>query len=107
MGCPQNVRIDDAFTFTVTTHVAATGALTDADAVPAYRIYEDETGTAILTGNMAKLDGQLDNLSGREQVLLRSAAPVSGTDDPVQNQHGGSIRKKIDQLGCEVRVRSI
>jgi hypothetical protein len=33
-----------------------TGVLTDADAAPAYRIYEDETATPILTGNMAKLD---------------------------------------------------
>ncbi len=30
--------------------------LTDADAVPSYRVYEDETAVPILTGNMAKLD---------------------------------------------------
>lgn len=48
-------KINDSVTFTVVTH-AATGALTDADAVPSYRVYEDETSTAILSGNMAKLD---------------------------------------------------
>lgn len=56
MGCPAEVEIGDNLVFTVTTHLASSGALTDADAVPAYRVYEDETGTAILTGNMAKLD---------------------------------------------------
>ena len=56
MGCPSEVEIGDNLVFSVTTHRFDTGVLTDADAVPSYRIYEDETGTAILTGNMAKLD---------------------------------------------------
>ena len=42
--------------FSVTTHDPDTGVLTDADSVPTYRIYEQETGTAILSGSMAKLD---------------------------------------------------
>lgn len=49
-------KIDDFLTFYVNTHTAATGAATDADAVPPYRIYEDETGAAIANGNMALLD---------------------------------------------------
>ncbi len=48
--------IDDYVTFAVNTHDPTSGAEIDADAVPSYRIYEDETGTPILTGNMAKLD---------------------------------------------------
>ena len=56
MGCPTEVEIGDNLVFSITTHDPDTGVLTDADAVPPYRIYEDETGTAILTGNMAKLD---------------------------------------------------
>jgi hypothetical protein len=56
MGCPSEVYVGDNFTFSVTTHDPDTGVLTDADAVPTYRIYEDDTGTAILNGNMAKLD---------------------------------------------------
>jgi phenylacetate-coenzyme A ligase PaaK-like adenylate-forming protein len=55
MGCPSEVEIGDNLVFSVTTH-AATGELTDADSVPAYRVYEDETATPILTGSMAKLD---------------------------------------------------
>jgi len=56
MGCPSQVELDDNLVFSVTTHDASTGILTDADAPPEYRIYEDETATAILTGSMAKLD---------------------------------------------------
>ncbi len=42
--------------FSITSHDPDTGVLTDADAVPSYRIYEDETAAAILNGDMAKLD---------------------------------------------------
>jgi hypothetical protein len=56
MGCPSVVDLGNNLTFTVTTHDPDTGVLTDADAVPDYRVYEDETATAILTGSMAKLD---------------------------------------------------
>ena len=42
--------------FSICTHDPDTGVLTDTDAPPAYRIYEDETATAILTGTMDKLD---------------------------------------------------
>jgi hypothetical protein len=66
-------KIDDALTFPAITHDFATGALTDADAVPAYRVYEDETGTAILTGNMAKLDDASTTGFYSEQITLSAA----------------------------------
>jgi hypothetical protein len=56
MGCPAECQIGDNLVFSITTHAYDTGVLTDASAAPAYRVYEDETGTAILTGTMAKLD---------------------------------------------------
>jgi hypothetical protein len=56
MGCPTECFIGDNLVFSVGTHNVATGAVTDADAVPTYRLYEDETATPILTGSMAKLD---------------------------------------------------
>jgi len=56
MGCPAEVTIGDNLVFSVCTHDPDTGVLTDASAVPSYRIYEDETAVPILTGNMAKLD---------------------------------------------------
>lgn len=65
--------IDDTLTFTVPTHAADTGAVTDADAVPAYRVYEDETGTAIATGNMAKLDDANTTGFYSEQLTLSAA----------------------------------
>ncbi|MEO5366054.1 MAG: SpaA isopeptide-forming pilin-related protein [Magnetococcus sp. WYHC-3] len=56
MGCPSFVIIGNNLKFTICTHDPDTGVLTDADDVPSYRVYEDETSTAILTGSMAKLD---------------------------------------------------
>jgi len=56
MGCQSDVPLNDNLTFSICTHDADTGALTVADAAPAYRIYEDETSTAIATGTMAALD---------------------------------------------------
>jgi hypothetical protein len=56
MGCPSYVEIGDNLVFSICTHDPDTGVLTDADSLPAYRIYEDETSTPILTGTMAILD---------------------------------------------------
>jgi hypothetical protein len=56
MGCPSEVEIGASLVFSICTHDPDTGVLTDADAAPSYRVYEDETAVAILTGNMAKLD---------------------------------------------------
>ena len=66
-------KIDDNLTFTVVTTRFDTGAATDADAVPAYRVYEDETATPIVTGNMALLDST--NTAGfySEQIALSAA----------------------------------
>jgi hypothetical protein len=66
-------KIDDLVTFTVNTHNPSTGAAADADAVPAYRVYEDETGTAILSGNMAKLDDANTLGFYSEQITLSAA----------------------------------
>lgn len=66
-------HIDDLLTFTVVTHKVDTGVLTDADSVPSYRIYEDETGTAILTGSMAKLDDSNTTGFYSEQITLSAA----------------------------------
>jgi hypothetical protein len=65
--------IDDLMTFAANTHSAATGAATDADAVPDYRVYEDETGTAILTGSMAKLDDANTTGFYSERITLSAA----------------------------------
>jgi len=56
MGCPAEVTIGKNLVFSICCHDPDTGVLTDADSAPAYRVYEDETATPILTGSMAKLD---------------------------------------------------
>ncbi len=66
-------KIDDLLTFVANTQVFSTGVATDADSAPAYRVYEDETGTAILSGSMALLDST--NTAGfySEQITLSAA----------------------------------
>jgi len=72
MGCPSEVYVGDNLVFSVCTHDPDTGVLTDADAVPTYRVYEDETGTAISNGSMAKLDDS--NTTGFYPDLLACTA---------------------------------
>lgn len=66
-------KIDDLLTFAANTHRFDTGAATDADSAPSYRVYEDETSTPLLTGSMALLDGS--NTAGfySEQITLSAA----------------------------------
>lgn len=66
-------KIDDLLTFTIVTIRVDTGNATDADSAPAYRVYEDETSTPILTGTMALLDSA--NTAGfySEQITLSAA----------------------------------
>ncbi len=66
-------KIDDYLTFYVNTHKFDTGNVYDADAAPTYRIYEDETGTPILTGTMALLDDVNTVGFYSEQVQLLAA----------------------------------
>ncbi len=68
MSCPGKVLIGSNLVFGICTHDANTGELTDADTAPTYRIYEDETAAAILTGSMAKLDD--DNTTGFYTELI-------------------------------------
>lgn len=66
-------KIDDWLTFYCNTHRADTGAATDADAVPSYRIYEDETAAAIATGNLVLLDNANTTGFYSERVQLLAA----------------------------------
>ena len=66
-------KIDDYLTFCCNTHDPDTGVGTDADSVPTYRVYEDETGTAILNGSMAKLDDANTVGFYSEQIQLTAA----------------------------------
>ena len=48
-------KIDDYVLIPVDTHRLDTGEVTDADSNPTYKVYEDETASAIVSGTMAKL----------------------------------------------------
>ena len=72
MGCPSFVIIGKNLKFSITTHDPDTGVLTDADSAPDYRVYEDETATAILTGTMATLD--TSNTTGFYSEIIECTA---------------------------------
>ena len=63
-------KIDDNLTVVINTHIASTGGATDATGSPTYRVYEDETGAAILNGTFAKLDDANTTGFYSEQVTL-------------------------------------
>jgi hypothetical protein len=63
--------IDQYLTFYVNTHNNDIAA--DADTVPSYRIYEEETTAPILTGNMALLDADNTNGFYSEKIQLTAA----------------------------------
>jgi hypothetical protein len=63
MGCPGECVLGDNLVFDITTHDADTAVLTDADELPTYRIYEENSDTAMLTGSMEKRDDP--NTTGR------------------------------------------
>jgi hypothetical protein len=52
----KNYRVDQYFEFTFQTQTFATGAATDADALPTYRTYEENSDTVLDSGNCAKRD---------------------------------------------------
>jgi hypothetical protein len=65
--------IDDALAFYCNTTRFDTGAATDADAEPTYRVYENETGTALLNGTLSLIDS--GNTAGfySESITLSAA----------------------------------
>jgi len=100
-------KIDDFLTFYVNSH-ATTGAATDADGVPPYRIYEDETGAAIANANMALLDAantagfyseriQLQAVTGYEkgkQYVIYISVTVGGIEGT--QHHTFQIEAEVD-----------
>ena len=73
MGCPTSVSLQGTLVFSICTHDPTTLVLSDADELPTYRVYEDETGTAILTGTMSKLDDANTTGFYSEQVECTAA----------------------------------
>ena len=65
--------LGELVTFYVNTHTPSTAGVVDADAVPGYRVYEDETATPLLTGSMALLDDANTVGFYSEQITLSAA----------------------------------
>lgn len=66
-------KIDDLVTFYANTHNPSNGSATDADAVPNYHVYEDQTATPLLTGTMSLLNGANTVGFYSKQITLSSA----------------------------------
>ncbi len=114
-------EIDDFLTFVCNTHDPADGAAADADGVATYRVYEDETGTPILTGSLALFDAantvgfyseriQLTAANGFENgkqytiYITATVDSIAGTmshNFQVDNQLAG-IETKIDTIDTNV-----
>lgn len=73
MGDYNSWNIDDVITFYLQTRNPDTGDAQDADATPTYRIYEDITGTPILTGSYSLLDSSNTDGFYARQITLSAA----------------------------------
>ena len=62
--------LDEYLEFSFGTQTPATGAAVDADALPTYRVYEEDNDTVVATGNCAKRDdaGTLGYYFARAQI---------------------------------------
>jgi hypothetical protein len=67
-------KINDYLTFPANTHRADSGAASDADSVPTYRVYEDETASPLLSGSMAILDDANTTGFYTEQIQLTAGS---------------------------------
>jgi hypothetical protein len=72
MGCPETATLGQNLTFTIQASDTS-GSPVDTDALPTYSAYEDETGTAIATGTMAKLDDAGTTGFYSEELAITSA----------------------------------
>lgn len=78
MGCPKMCSFGDNLVFSIVTHDPDTGVLTDADALPTYRIYRDGGGVVILNGTMSKLDDANTTGFYTESIECSSANQMVG-----------------------------
>ena len=97
MGCPTRINLGEDLVFSVCTHDPETAILTDADFLPIYQIYENETETPILSGEMEKLDDP--NTTGFYTKLIRCIEEYGFENEKVYtiyieatvNSHKGGI----------------
>lgn len=66
-------KVGDLLTFCANTHAASTGAATNADAAPVFRVFEDEGSASLASGSMAALASANTTGFYSEQLTLSSA----------------------------------
>lgn len=66
----HEIVIDEVVHFDVTTRDPETGAISDADATPTWKVYEEDTDTSIVNGNMTKRT----DLTGRYRGSFTASA---------------------------------
>jgi len=71
MSCPSQAILGQNFTFTLQSY-NSNGQPADCDSLPTYKIREEETGTAILSGTMSKLDDAETTGFYSEQIAITS-----------------------------------
>ncbi len=72
MPCPDYAVLEKSLTFTTQAENQG-GIAVDTDSLPTYKVYEDETGTEIASGTMAKLDDANTTGFYSEQLSTTSA----------------------------------
>ena len=72
MPCPDYGVIEQSLTFTIQAK-SSDGVPVNSDALPTYKVYENETGTEIATGTMALLDDANTTGFYSEQLSLTTA----------------------------------
>ena len=103
--CGSWKAIDNTFTWTVNTH-GTDGVATDADSVPTYRVYEDETATPILTGSMAAFDS--GNTTGYYSEQLTLSAANGFEEDKSYNIYvTATVGGDSGTMTCPVHIPSL
>lgn len=99
--------IDDVLRVHIQTSSVTTGAATDADAAPTWRVYEDDTATPVTTGSFSTLNSQ----TGFYVAAITLAAAIGyeiGKQYAIRSQAtvGGVIGAQVDtfQIQSEVRL---
>ena len=102
MGCPTQCILGENLTFTE--QVKYFGEPIDADGNVSYSVYEDETGTAILSGTMTKLDDA--GITVVEQPERREVA-VGASDKQLGKAFGRVIDTALHTLASGVERRMV
>lgn len=98
-------KIDDVIRVHKQTSSVTTGAATDADAAPTWRMYEDDTATPVTTGSFSTLNAQV----GLYVAAITLAAAIGyekGKTYAIRSQAtvGGVIGADVDSFQIEAEV---